>query len=233
MKRVMILIICTVVFFCCFGQASAVEIKDPWGSNSSEKNLYSIWNQNAVGNDFTSSQALWQARGVGYPNESNQYYWYATNGGNINLEFRYAGYDQAFGYTTDGKTITWLIAFGTLNQGVNNFSMNLNIPANTKFAWVEGWKSGNSQGAWYSDSGLNPNGLDHFVAFANPVLTNLNYNYILGFEDLSLGDKDYNDLIVFVSGVTPVAPVPEPATILLLGIGLFGIGAFNKRSKKN
>ena len=55
--------------------------------------------------------------------------------------------------------------------------------------------------------------------------------YVLAWEDRSwFGDRDYNDLIVEVTGVSPV---PEPATLSLLGMGLVGFAGWRlKRRKK-
>jgi len=88
---------------------------------------------------------------------------------------------------------------------------------------------------YYSQESLNPNGSDHMVTLQTksevtlvPSLagwggtsTPLTWEpgqYVLGWEDLNLGDADYQDMIVKVSGVSPV---PEPSTViagLFLGI---------------
>jgi len=54
--------------------------------------------------------------------------------------------------------------------------------------------------------------------------------YIIGFEDILLpdGDKDYQDFVFRAK----VAPVPEPATMMLLGAGLIGLAGFARKKYK-
>jgi hypothetical protein len=58
--------------------------------------------------------------------------------------------------------------------------------------------------------------------------------YWLGMEDLLLchSDKDYNDMIVIVSSFDSDNSVPEPGTLLLLGLGLIGVAGMRKKFQK-
>lgn len=93
-------------------------------------------------------------------------------------------------------------------------------------------------GTFYSNDALNPGGTDHMVAFQGTgdlVTIPGNYpgewmqnQYILGWEDLPVGDNDFDDMVLMVD---LVKPVPEPTTLGLMGLGLLGLMAAARRKK--
>ncbi len=232
MKKALIFFLFSLIIFWLSAQAQGMEIRDPWSVSNlgDEMNLFEIWND-VLGTDIASSEALFTAYGIGNCNEAEDAWWYETNGG-ITMEIRYAGYSQSFGYrTADGKET---VLVNDIDPGLHNDTVTFDTDEGAIFTLFERW---NNQGFWYSDTSLNSDGNDHFVAFEVPVelyalLNNPDEGnhrlFMYAFEDLSLGDRDYNDLVVFVNAVAP-APVPEPATLVLIGVGLIGLGSLRRR----
>jgi hypothetical protein len=71
------------------------------------------------------------------------------------------------------------------------------------------------------------------TALNNLASNNAGNVLIVAYEDrpLASSDQDYNDLI-FAFGSVTATPVPEPLTLLLLGMGLVSLGVTARRVKK-
>jgi hypothetical protein len=102
---------------------------------------------------------------------------------------------------------------------------------------------------WYADAAMNDlGGKDHFLAFAienNDLLAVFNEQYdtnysadrddvwMIAFEDLNLGDADYNDLVAVIARPENLNAVPLPASALLFMSALGGMALLYKKRTNN
>jgi len=146
---------------------------------------------------------------------------------------RFAANSQNFGYidstgfnsliVVDEGTFLFGDAFSAKLPSLSKFEFALNSPSNSDFIW--------------SSDPFRNDGNDHMVTFkviGGDFFDPDTVTYVIAWEDWpGLGDQDYNDLVVEVRGVKPIGvkPIPEPHTLLLLGLGLMVL-AMAKRTKR-
>ena len=135
----------------------------------------------------------------------------------------------AFGFQGDGLTSATAFTGAT-------FSVNSDT-----FGWYLRSENGTTN-TFFSEPGLNSDGWEHMMTFGLPELEEetrwIKFGggaqlfefinpFLITWEDLNKGgDQDYDDMIYIFARVEPV---PEPATMLLVGSGLIGLAGIGRR----
>jgi hypothetical protein len=201
--------------------ADLTTIKNRWNTlgTGSELNLYDVdTSHKSILNELYNNQVK---RIDDFGASITDQVWLNQNGG-ASIVTKYSGYTHNLGYIsgTSGSSFTPLTGPVTGNGSAGSLSGNLSssLPTIssglTNFRWAD-----QTSGAplWTSMISNNTDGLDHMVTFLITGGPSAG-NYVIAFDDqFRGGDRDFQDLVVEVSGV---APVPVPGAIFLGAIGL-------------
>ena len=220
------------------GHANLTTVNDIWGTGVPGNQEWNVYNTGVgAGQGNGIMEYLYGTGNFTRVDDASDLQWVGLNGG-ATFDAIYAGNSQAL-YTAGVAGIpTSLILIGsgsTYTTPSRSASPTPYTPVTQPFLFMD-----NSGGVnWYSDPTLNStdSGKDHMVTFAvngylataglaSSYVAFADTHYVIAFEDSANGDYDYNDLVVEVSGVTPV---PEPTTMIAGALLLLPLGASTLR----
>ncbi|HQN66005.1 MAG TPA: hypothetical protein PLR90_03105 [Methylophilus sp.] len=161
--------------------------------------------------------------------------------GSGTLTFTFLGQESGF---LNNLSLTVGSAVQTLSEGVLGSSISAVIdgaglidfsffsakPSGTFGQFNNGDTAGSTLGfAVLKEFISNPDSAAVAGAGYNNSSTLGDFDFLLGFNDSSKGDADYDDLVVGVSFKPNVVPLPSALPLLLTTVGLFGLGVYRKR----
>lgn len=147
---------------------------------------------------------------------------------------KYAGFDHDFGYLDGDDLFTSII-----DNPDGSDSASFDIP-DTQSPFRFTLKANRDKLLWSSLADDNQNSEDHMVSW---LVLEGEYagSFVFGWEDYrGLGDRDYNDLVLVISGIdlyggpiggdpNDIPGVPVPAALWLFGSGLLGLVGLLRR----
>ncbi len=259
MRKLSLVMLIAIFGLCSFAPSAGATPINPLGewSSSTTKSLQGVLDGITVSPSPNPGTSSVDASGAVNDALSYDTYWSITAAGGslATIVIEIAGYapNNTFGIFDPSDPAKKVQVFGGLAGGGSQAVLSILLDGSVFLNFVDTGKdfSGNSFGyyltngetnpqTFYSDAALNSDAFDHMVAFQGKnvdtvQIANLapgrwtNCEYILAWEDLyGGGDWDYNDMVIMVESVNP-APVPEPATMLLLGSGLIGLAGFGRK----
>ena len=215
MKKLTAITGLTALFFSQLAMSNTLVLSSPnepdlLGTGGILDNIFGLTNLQRIDDDF------------------DQYWNVSADEVTVTAVAKYAGYQQDFGFIDADDNFTSLLYVPYMDGQTNSFTVS---QSGSPFRF--GLDASGSP--LFSSDPLdnaycfcsNPD--DHMVSW---LITDGQYagDYVIAWEDLKgLGDRDYNDLVVRVSGVTAV---PLPAAVWLFGSGLLTLVAATRRRRQ-